>query len=284
MPIRCSNFDVGPAYKPLAIIFAVPQQAPTSRSMAPTTTKVALVTGAARGIGRAIALRLAEDGFDVAVNDLPGTSELDEVIQEIESKGRRSLGVPADISLEPEVESIIQKVVHDLGSLDVMVANAGIVAYETLLDTTVESFDRMMAVNARGTMLCYKHAGKQMIAQGRGGRIIGASSLAGKQASSFALSYSAAKFAVRGLTQATAHEFGKHGITVNAYSPGAVETRLLDQMRSLDILGTGPGPTGPQALDALVASTPVRRIGKPEEVAGLVSYLASDSASFITGT
>ena len=92
--------------------------------MALTTTKVALVTGAARGIGRAIALRLAEDGFDVAVNDLPGTSELDGLIQEIESKGRRSLGVPADISLEQEVEKIIQKVVQDLGSLDVVNCSA----------------------------------------------------------------------------------------------------------------------------------------------------------------
>ncbi len=93
--------------------------------MVPTMTKVALVTGAARGIGRAIALRLAEDGFDVAVNDITGTSELDGLIQEIEGKGRRSLGVPADISLEPEVERIIQKVVQDLGSLDVVSCSVG---------------------------------------------------------------------------------------------------------------------------------------------------------------
>ncbi|KAI9457466.1 hypothetical protein BJY52DRAFT_1120402 [Lactarius psammicola] len=199
--------------------------------MAPTTTKVALVTGAARGIGRAVALRLADDGFNVAVNDMPGTSELDELIQEIERKGRRSLGVPADISLEPEVERTIQKVVQDLGSLDVMVANAGIISYESFQNITVESFDRVMAVNARGTMLCYKYAGKQMIAQGRGGRIIGASSFTGKQATSVLPSYSATKFAIRGLTQAagttfTAQEFGKHGITVNAYSPGPVDTRF----------------------------------------------------------
>jgi NAD(P)-dependent dehydrogenase (short-subunit alcohol dehydrogenase family) len=93
--------------------------------MSPTTTKVALVTGAARGIGRAIALRLAEDGFDVAVNDIPGTSELDGLVQEIQSKGRRSLSVPADISLEADVERIIQKVVQDLGSLDVVSCLAG---------------------------------------------------------------------------------------------------------------------------------------------------------------
>ncbi|KAI9457467.1 hypothetical protein BJY52DRAFT_1150338 [Lactarius psammicola] len=241
--------------------------------MTPTTTRVALVTGAARGIGRAIALRLADDGFHVAVNDLPGTSELDGLIQEIESKGQRSLGIPADVSLEPEVERIIQKVVQDLGSLDVMVANAGIIAYESFQDITVESFDRVMAVSVRGTitMLCYKHAGKQMIAQGRGGRIIGAHPVIP--------SYSATKFAIRGLTQAagTLTEFGEHGITVNAYSPGVVDTRLSQSFLLLKRFSL-------MYVFQLVSSTPVQRLGKPEDVAGLVSYLASDGASFITGT
>lgn len=98
------------------------------------TTKVALVTGAARGIGRAIALRLAEDGLDVAVNDLPNTPELDDVVREIENKGRRSLAVPADVSLDEDVEKIIQQVVQKLGSLDVMVANAGMMVYQPFLD------------------------------------------------------------------------------------------------------------------------------------------------------
>jgi len=239
--------------------------------MAPTTTtKVALVTGAARGIGRAIALRLAEDGFDVVVNDIQATPELDGLVREIESKGRRSLGVPADISLEPEVERMVQKVVQDLGSLDVMVANAGIVVLESFLNITVESFDRLMAVNARGTMLCYKHAGKQMIAQGRGGRIIGASSLMSKRANPGLPSYSATKFAIRGLTQAAAQEFGQHGITVNAYAPGTVDTPMINALKAAD-------------LSTVVATTPLGRLGTPEDVAGLVSYLASDSSSFITG-
>ncbi|KAH9057609.1 hypothetical protein EDB87DRAFT_1564975, partial [Lactarius vividus] len=113
-------------------------------------TRVALVTGAPRGIGRTIALRLAEDGFDVTVNDvLPNWI--------IENKGRCSLGVPADVSLEPEVERMVQEVMQDLGSLD-MVANAGITAFESFLNVTVESFDRLMAVNTRGTMSCYEHS------------------------------------------------------------------------------------------------------------------------------
>ncbi|KAN0130074.1 hypothetical protein V8E53_012019 [Lactarius tabidus] len=243
--------------------------------MALTTTKVALVTGAARGIGRAIALRLAHDGLNVAVNDRTSSLELDGLVREIESKGRRSLAVPADISLEPEVEKTVQKVVQDLGSLDVMVANAGIlVGLESILNTTVENFDQSMAVNARGTMLCYKYAGKQMISQGRGGRIIGACSLAGKQAMNIGISYSASKFAIRGLTQAAARELGQHGITVNAYAPGVVKTAMSDQMKAR----FGP------ALSAIIESSAVNRIGTPEDIADLVSYLASDGASFVTGT
>ncbi|KAH9177649.1 hypothetical protein EDB89DRAFT_1426197 [Lactarius sanguifluus] len=242
--------------------------------MALATTKVALITGAARGIGRAIALRLADDGLDVAVNDRSSSPELDELVREIKGKGRRSLAVPADVSLEPEVENSVRKVVQDLGSLDVMVANAGIVGFEPFLDTTVENFDRLMAVNARGTMLCYKHAAKQMIAQARGGRIIGACSLAGKQAQVSGPAYSVTKFAVRGLTQAAALELGKYGITVNAYAPGIVETPMIAEAR---------GHFGTDGLSRLIASTLVNRIGTPEEIAGLVSYLASNGSGFVTG-
>jgi NAD(P)-dependent dehydrogenase (short-subunit alcohol dehydrogenase family) len=247
---------------------------PLSLAMALATTKVALVTGAARGIGRAIALRLAHDGLDIAVNDVTSSPELDVLVQEIESKGRRSLAVPADISLEPEVEKTIQKVVQELGSLNVMVANAGIINFESFMDTTVENFDRSMAVNARGTMLCYKYAGKQMIPQGRGGRIIGACSLSGKQGHSIDSSYCASKFAIRGLTQGAAQELGKYGITVNAYAPGPVKTAMTDKMKAR----FGP------LLSAMIASSAVNRIGTPEDIADLVSYLASDGASFVTGT
>jgi len=246
-----------------------------------STTGVALVTGAARGIGRAIALRLAEDGFDVAVNDLPDTPELDEVLQGIQNKGRRSIAVPADVSLEPEVVRMIQDVVQKLGSLDIMVANAGIILYRPLLDTTVEEFDRLLAVNLRSMMLCYKHAAKQMIAQGRGGRIIGACSGAGKQGASIVAGYSASKFAVRGLTQAAAQELGKHGITVNAYAPGLIDTRMIDELGAITGSRSGANPGGAGGVPDL--STPIPRIGTPEEVAALVSYLASDGGGFVTG-
>jgi len=244
------------------------------------TTRVALVTGAARGIGRAIALRLAEDGLDVAVNDLPDTPGLEQVVREIESKGRRSLAVPADVSLETEVETMIQQVVEKLGSLDVMVANAGIVVYESFLDTSAEGFDRMMAINARGPMLCYKYAAKQMIAQGRGGRIIGACSAAGKKGSGVAAAYCASKFAVRGLTQAAAQEFGKHGITVNAYAPGITDTRMID-----GLVTAQPDTELNSKRESLVAAlgTPIQRIAAPEEIAAFASYIASESSGFVTG-
>ncbi|KAI0261209.1 hypothetical protein BC834DRAFT_896725 [Gloeopeniophorella convolvens] len=188
----------------------------------PQDTKVALVTGAARACPR---------WFDVAVNDLPDTPELDQLAKEIEQKGQRSFAVPADVSLEPQVEKMIQDVVQELGSLDVMVANAGIIIYESVLEGTVENFDRLMAVNARSTMLCYKHAGKQMIAQSRGGRIIGI--VVHSNRSNILSSYSASKFAIRGLTHAAARELGKYGITVNAYAPGATDTRFLDGLKTL---------------------------------------------------
>jgi len=218
--------------------------------------------------------------LDVAVNDLPDTPGLDDVVREIESKGRRSIAVPADVSLEAEVVRIIQQVVQNLGSLDVMVANAAIVIYQSFLDTTVDNFDRQMAVNARSTMLCYKHAANQMIAQGRGGRIIGACSAAGKKGAGIAAAYCASKFAVRGLTQAAAQEWGKQRITVNAYAPGMTDTRMIEGLISIQ-----PGTEIESKRRSAVASvgTPIQHIAAPEEIAALASYLAAESSVFITG-
>ncbi|KAJ7097563.1 hypothetical protein C8R44DRAFT_949078 [Mycena epipterygia] len=145
---------------------------------------VALVTGAAQGIGRGVALRLADDGFDVVVNDLEGKSaNLDTLVEEIQKKGRASAKCVANVSEEEQVKEMVELAVQKLGRLDVMVANAGIVGRLNmhLVEVSSEEWDRVMNVNARGVFLCYKFAGIQMIKQGGGGRIIGASSLAGKQ-------------------------------------------------------------------------------------------------------
>ncbi|KAJ7843066.1 hypothetical protein B0H14DRAFT_2779301 [Mycena olivaceomarginata] len=205
---------------------------------------VALVTGAAQGIGRGIALRLAADGFTVAVNDVSSNSaNLDTLVAEITRFGRKSSAHVADVSEAEQVEAMVAAVVAEHGGLDVMVANAGIAGpWRTLLvELSADEWDKVMNVNARGTFLCYKYAGLQMIKQGRGGRIIGAASIAAKKAIPAQGVYSASKFAVRGLTQAAAQEFGPHGVTVNAFAPGAVDTSML--------VG---GPTAPPAQAAFI--------------------------------
>ncbi|KAF7324673.1 NAD-binding protein [Mycena kentingensis (nom. inval.)] len=168
------------------------------------------------GIGRAIALQLADDGYAVAANDIEGKQDLLKgLVEEITAKGGSGKVYTADISQEQQVDGLVADVVEAFGGIDVFVANAGIIKeLQPVTETTVEHWDRVMSVNARGTFLCFRAAGRQMVKQGRGGRIIGASSVAGKQAIAEYAVYSASKFAVRGLTQALAQELGPHGITV----------------------------------------------------------------------
>ncbi|EPT01712.1 NAD-binding protein [Fomitopsis schrenkii] len=233
------------------------------------STRVAFVSGAAQGIGLTIALRLADDGLDVAVNDIPSKkTELAELVSQIEAKGRRAIAVPGDVSVEEDVRNAIDKVVADLGGLDVMVANAGILVVTPVVDIDVEEWDRVFAVNVRGVMLQYKYAAKQMIKQGRGGRILGASSVGGKRGWGGLSAYCSSKFAVRGLTQSLSLELATHNITVNSYAPGIVATQMAQD------LGAGLTRVG------MSAEIPV---GKPESVASIVSYLAKPEASFITG-
>ncbi|KAJ7097552.1 NAD(P)-binding protein [Mycena epipterygia] len=239
---------------------------------------IALVTGAAQGIGRSVALRLAEDGFDVAVNDVSKNSEkLKSLVDEIQAKGRASSMHIADVSQEGQVKAMVEHAVQVHGGLDVMIANAGVTGRPGVAFTEIpaEEWDRVMENNARGTFLCYKYAGIQMINQGRGGRIVGASSIAGKKGMLMQGPYCASKFAVRGLTQAAALEFGAHGITVNAYAPGAIDTAML----------SAASVTGDPAdiIKQNKEMSPLKRIGFPEDIASLVSFLASKESAFITG-
>ena len=193
------------------------------------SARVALVTGAARGIGRGIALRLAADGLDVAINDVGANRDgLDEVAGEVRAAGRRTATIVADVSRPDEVEGMVGDVADGLGRLDVMVANAGIAQVKPLLEVTPEDFDDLIAVNLRGVFLCYKAAAGQMIRQGTGGKIIGAASIAAHKGFAMLGHYSASKWGVRGLTQAAAQEWAEHGITVNAYCPGIVGTAMWD--------------------------------------------------------
>lgn len=242
---------------------------------------VALVTGAARGIGRAISHRLANDGYDVAVNDLESNlSALQSLTEEIQAKGRRSISVVGNVAVEQQVKDMVSKVVSELGSLDVMIANAGIARTKLLLETTVEDLDQLYDVNIKGVFLCYKHAAAQMIAQGRGGKIIGASSLCGKRPFARLGAYVATKFAVRGLTQNAAVEFGKHNITVNAYAPGFIDT---DMLQTIERETVSQGLPEGQFSQSGLSNMSISRIGKPEDISNLVSFLVSEDANYITG-
>ncbi|KAG1789039.1 uncharacterized protein HD556DRAFT_1447311 [Suillus plorans] len=249
---------------------------------------IALITGSAQGIGRGIALRLARDGFNVALNDLPNKdAELEAVATEIESLGRQACIVPADVTVDKQVKEMVDEAVTKLGGLDVMVANAGVVEFASLVSSTVESWDRTLSVNARGAYLCYKYAAIQMIEQGRGGRIIGASSAAGKMGFAHISSYTASKFAIRGLTQAAAVELGQYGITVNAYAPGAIQTSMikimLDESGNVDYKQLIDNPCSRKWFTSLMENVPIKHVGQPEDIASIVSYLASKEAHFITG-
>ena len=246
------------------------------------TPRVALVTGAGRGIGQAIALRLADDGLDVAVNDVEANEgELESVAREIQGKGRRAVSVSADVSVPGEVESMVGRVADELGSLDVMVANAGIAQVAPLLELTPEDFDNVMAVNGRGVFLCYTEAARRMIHQGTGGKIIGAASIAAHKGFALLGHYSASKWAVRGLTQAAAQEWAQYGITVNAYCPGIVGTAMWDLIdeRMAEIEGWQKG----EALQTYSQLAALGRVEEPEDVARFVSYLASPDSDFMTG-
>ncbi|PBK86221.1 NAD(P)-binding protein [Armillaria gallica] len=244
----------------------------------PTPKGVAVVTGAAQGIGKAIALRLADDGFDVAINDIlldMKITKLQAVQAEIIEKGRRCGVFPGDVSKEEDVKTMVEGVVSTLGGLDVIVANAGVCPTASVLDYTVEQWDRAFAINTRGVFLCYQYAARQMIKQGRGGRIIGCSSSLGKQALPMLSLYAATKSAIRGLTQGAALDLGKFGITVNSYAPGMVDTELSRE--------TARQGNMEEIIKMDVSRSAVDSIGKPEDIAGFVSYLASNESRYMTG-
>ncbi|QWF77861.1 acetoin reductase [Amycolatopsis sp. CA-230715] len=245
-------------------------------------SKNVLVTGAAQGIGKAIALRLAADGHDVAVNDIAANeAALKAVAEQIRAEGRRSAAVTADVSDPDSVSGMVAETVRAFGSLDVMIANAGIAQVLPLLEVTPADWDRMMAINARGIFLCYQAAAKQMIAQGGGGKIIGAASIVAHRPFALLGHYSASKWAVRGLTQAAAMEWAEHGITVNAYCPGIVGTAMWDLID--EKLAESEGLRKGQAIEKYSNLIHLGRVSVPEDVASYVSYLASPDSDYMTG-
>ncbi|KAJ9144482.1 putative short chain oxidoreductase [Pleurostoma richardsiae] len=244
---------------------------------------VVIVTGASQGIGKAIALRLAEDGFDIALNDLAMQEEsLQALSTQIGSIGRRVIIATGDVSIEQDVQRIIDDTVSRLGELNVMVANAGIMRMAGLLDLPVQEFDKVQAVNVRGVFLCYQKAAAQMIKQGKGGRIIGACSISGYRPQAMALAYGVSKWAVRGLTQASAMDLARYGITVNAYCPGIVKTPMWDEIDAA-ISGKMGVPPGFAFEKSVSERSAMGKPSTPEDVAGCVSFLVGKDAGMITG-
>ncbi|MEQ5206734.1 acetoin reductase [Proteus sp. fly-1067] len=242
--------------------------------------KVILVTGAAQGIGRGIALRLAKDGADIALVDLKA-DKLADVAKEIEALGRKTTIFAADISHRDEVFAAVEHAEKTLGGFDVMINNAGIAQVKPLADVTPEDMDKIFKINVNGTMWGIQAAAEKFKALDHKGKIINASSIAGHDGFAMLGVYSATKFAVRALTQAAAKEYASAGITVNAYCPGIVGTDMWVEIdeRFAEITGAPKGETYKKYVEGIALG----RAQTPNDVAALVAFLSSDDSDYITG-
>jgi 3-oxoacyl-[acyl-carrier protein] reductase len=239
-----------------------------------TDKRVAIVTGAARGIGAATARRLAADGFAVAAVDLAADS-CAEVVEAITADGGRALAVGADVSDAGAVQAAFDRVAAELGAPSVLVNNAGVLRDNLLFKMTESDWDTVMSVHLRGAFLCSRAAQKHMVEQ-KYGRIVNLSSTSALGNRGQA-NYAAAKAGLQGLTKTLAIELGPFGITANAVAPGFIVTEMTAATAAR------VGVDFEQFQAARAAETPVRRVGRPEDVAHAISFLASEGAGFVTG-
>ncbi len=241
----------------------------------------AFVTGGGRGIGRAIALKFAEAGADVAVAART-RAEIDAVAGEIQETGRRSLAIPCDVGDSKEVDEAVQQTSRELGGVDVLVANAGALVHAPLGETTDALWDEMMRVNLNGAFYAFRAAIGGMSERGWG-RLIAISSVSGKIGGPNRSAYHAAKHGVLGLVRSVALEAAAAGVTVNAICPGFVETGMVATFREGLAEQTEGGESAEEAMNRYRDEVPMGRFLAPEEIAAMALYLASEEAGGITG-
>ncbi len=231
--------------------------------------KVAIVTGSARGIGKAIALKLAKDGYDVVISDIL-EDVAQETAKEIEALGQKSLVVVADVSKAEDAARLIDETVKAFGRLDVLVNNAGITRDNLAIRMKENEWDMVLNINLKGTFLCSQAAAKVMMKK-RSGRIVNIASVSGILGTAGQANYASSKAGVIALTKALARELGPRNITVNAVAPGYIITEMTEKLPD-------------KVKEDYLAQIPLKRGGTPEDVANVVAFLASDAASYVTGT
>ena len=233
--------------------------------------KVAIITGARRGMGRSHALKLAEAGARVVVADI-SLADCEKVVKEIKGE---AMAVACDVSKKAEVDKMVQTAVEKWGKVDILVNNAGIAQFQSFLKRTEEEWDRTLDINLKGYFLCAQAAAREMAKQ-KSGVIVNIASVAmGQQGIGFPniVHYCASKGGIVGMTEALAVELAPYNIRVNAVSPGMIETPMIDQIKQ-----------DPKTMAAMLNKVPMHRVGKPEEVSNLVLFLASDDSSYMTGS
>ncbi|MUV39998.1 Acetoacetyl-CoA reductase [Lentibacillus sp. JNUCC-1] len=233
------------------------------------TGKSALVTGASRGIGRAIALELARQGANVAVNFAGNAEKAQAVVDEIHSLGRSSFKIQADVTNETSVKEMVKAVTTEFGSLDILVNNAGITKDNIIMRMKEADFDSVINTNLKGVFLCTKAVTRQMMKQ-RSGKIINVASIVGVSGNPGQANYVAAKAGVIGLTKTTAQELASRNIHVNAVAPGFIATDMTDELTE-------------EQRNNILSLIPLNKLGKPEDVANIVRFLASEDADYVTG-
>jgi len=236
--------------------------------------KVAIVTGARRGMGRSHALALAREGVKVVVSDI-SLEDCQKVVEEIEREGGEAMAIKCDVTKKKEVEEMVKKTIDKWEKIDILVNNAGICQFKPFLELTEEDWDRTLDINLKGYFLVAQAVAKEMVKR-KSGVIINIASVAmGQTGIGFPalVHYCASKGAIVAMTEAMALELAPYNIRVNAISPGAIETPMIDPVKK-----------DPKMLEGVLSRIPLRRVGRPEEVSNLVLFLASDASSYMTGS